>query len=406
MKRIQLASLALFLALIACGQQPPPGNEDDLISPVQEDIPPTPIPEGILIREIPANMDIIFDSIRYVLNDTACLDMNYGRDENFINLPRCNALIYDSQDDGLASPRQLFAMDLETGNVIQITNIDCLFILGQAVDTITLMTLANCSDTDNNGKVNEKDKSELFLLDLVTGEMDCLTCEHDLTSINNADYSQANKKIVFSAQRSTAFHNYIFSIDADKNLVQITSKDEYMDFDCAWSEDGTKIVFNRLPAPWLTTPSQVWLMDADGTNQEQITEGGPNPNNEENHGLYPIGIDADPDLSPDNRKIVFSRLKTAKENVPFGVYELIVIDVDTKEIEILDSQYANMVPQWKSGGILINRQIGGASASELNPMELKQSLYLYRNGHFDELETYPYNFFPLGAYGGYWIELE
>ena len=32
---------------------------------------------------------------------------------------------------------------------------------------------------------------------------------------------------------------------------------EYMDFDCSWSEDGTKIVFNRLPAPWLTKPSQV-----------------------------------------------------------------------------------------------------------------------------------------------------
>ena len=406
MKRIQFASLALFLVLIACGQQPPPANEDDLISPIPGNIPPTPILNEILIREIPTNMDIIFDSIRYVLNDVACLDENYEVDRNFINLPGCNALIYDSQDNGLASPRQLFAMDLETGEVLQITNTNCLFILGQAVDTTTLMTLANCSDTDNNGKVNEKDKPELYLLDLVTGDMDCLTCEHDLTSINNADYSQVNKKIVFSAQHSTAFHNYLFNIDADKNLVQITNQDEYMDFDCAWSEDGTKIVFNRLPAPWLTTPSQIWLMDADGTNQEQITEGGPNPNHEENHGLYPIGIDADPDLSPDNRKIVFSRLKTAKENVPFGVYELTIIDVDTRKIEILDSHYANMVPQWKSGGILINRQVGGASASEMKPMELKQGLYLYRGGRFEELENYPYNVFPLGAYGGYWIELE
>jgi len=274
MKRIQFASLALFLVLIACGQQPPPANEDDLISPIPGNIPPTPIPNGILIREIPTNMDIIFDSIRYVLNDVACLDENYEVDRNFINLPGCNALIYDSQDNGLASPRQLFAMDLETGEVLQITNTNCLFILGQAVDTTTLMTLANCSDTDNNGKVNEKDKPELYLLDLVTGDMDCLTCEHDLTSINNADY------------------------------------------------------------------------------------------------------------------------------------ELTIIDVDTRKIEILDSHYANMVPQWKSGGILINRQVGGASASEMMPMELKQSLYLYRGGRFEEIENYPYNVFPLGAYGGYWIELE
>ena len=406
MKRIQLASLALFLVLIACGQQPPPGNEDDLISPIQGNIPPTPIPSGILIHEIPTNMDIIFDSIRYVLSNTACLDENYGIDENFINLRGCNALIYDSQNDGLASPRQLFAMDLETREVVQITNTACSIILGQVVDSMTLMTLAVCSDTDSNGKINEKDKTELYLLDLSTGGMDCLTCGYDLTNINNPDYSHANRSAVFSAQYSTAFHNYLFSIDVDKNLVQITDQTDYMDFDCSWSEDGTKIVFSRLPSPWFTTPSQVWLMDSDGTDQEEITEGGPNPDNESKHGPYPIGIDADPDLSPDNKKIVFSRLRTGLENLPFGIYELLVVDVNTKEIEILDSQYANMIPQWKSGGILINRQVGVANAGELKAMDMKQSLYLYRDGNFEELESYPYNVFPLGAYGGYWIELE
>jgi len=369
-------------------------------------VPPTTIPSGVLTQEIPPGMDIIFDSIRYVLNDPACLDNKYEVDRNFINLPGCNALIFDPQDNGLASPRQLFTMDLETGEVVQITNTDCFFVVGQVVDSTTLMTMAICSDTDNNGKVNEKDKPDLYLLGLVTGEMDCLTCEFDLTSINNPDYSQVNKSVVFSAQYSTAFHNYLFSIDAHKNLVQITNQSDYMDFDCSWSEDGTKIVFSRLPAPWFSTPSQVWLMDADGTNQERITAGGPNPNNEGNHGPYPIGIDADPDLSPDNKKIVFSRLKTGKKNVPFGIYELIVVDVGSKEIEILDSQYANMIPQWKAGGILINRQVGVANAGELKAMDMKQSLYIYRDGRFEELEEYPFNVFPLGAYGGYWIEIE
>ena len=166
------------------------------------------------------------------------------------------------------------------------------------------------------------------------------------------------------------------------------------------------IVFNRLPTPWLEVPSQVWLMDADGGNQAQITSGGTNPNNEEKQGHYPIGLDADPDLSLDNKKIVFSRLKTAKENIIFGVYELIVIDVETKEIEILDSQYANMVPQWNDGGILINRQVGVGAGENLVGMEIKQSLYLYKDGVFTELEEYPFNVFPLGAYGGYWIAYE
>lgn len=373
---------------------------------VQGSIPPTPIPSGVLIQEIPANMDIIFDSIRYVLNDRACLDKKYEVDRNFINLPGCNAIIYDPQDDGLASPRQLFVMDLETGKVLQISNTECFFIIGQVVDPTTIMTLAVCSDTDSNGKINESDKPEIYLLDLTTGVMDCLTCEHGLTSINNPDYSHVNNKVIFSAQHSTDFHNYLFSIDANRNLIQITNQAEYMDFDCSWSEDGTLIVFNRLPAPWFSQPSQVWLMDSDGTNQEVITNGGPNPNNEGNHGPYPIGIDADPDLSPDNKKIVFSRLKTGMENVPFGIYELIVVDVNTKEIEILDSQYANMIPQWKSGGILINRQVGVANAGEIKAMNIKQSLYVYRDGNFDELEDYPFNVFPLGAYGGYWIEMD
>ena len=372
----------------------------------QGSVPPSPIPRGVLVQEIPESMDIIFDSVRYVLNDSACLDGNYKVDRNFINLSECNALIYDSQDDGLASSRQLFAMDLETGEVVQITNTDCSFILGQVVDPTTLMALAICSDTDNNGKINEKDKPALYLLDLVIGGMDCLTCEYDLTSINNPDYSPVNQKVVFSAQHSTAFHNYLFSIDSNRSLIQITNQTEYMDFDCSWSEDGTKIVFSRLPSPWFSQPSQVWLMDSDGMNQEKITDGGPNPNNEENHGPYPIGIDADPDLSPNNKKIVFSRLKTGKENIPFGIYELIVVDIDTKEIEILDSQYANMIPQWKSGGILINRQVGAANAGEVKAMSIKQSLYLYRDGNFEELEEYPFNVFPMGAYGGYWIVQE
>ena len=392
MKHILLIPAFLLIVSLACLSQ--------------RSIPPTPIPGGILIQEIPANMDIIFNSIRYVLNDPACLEENFKVDKNFINLPGCNALIYDPQDDGLASPLQLFAMDLETREVVQITNIDCFFSLGQAVDSTTLMALAVCSDTDNNGKVNEKDKPELYLLSLETGEMNCLTCEYDLTSINNPDYSRVNKSVIFSAQFNTAFHNYLFSIDANKNLIQITNQAEYMDFDCSWSEDGSKIVFSRLPIPWFTKPSRVWLMDSDGTNQEQITEGGSNPNNEDSHGPYPIGIDADPDLSPDNEKIVFSRLKTGMKNVPFGVYELMVIDIDTKEIEILDSQYANMIPQWKSKGILINRQVGAANASELEVMDIRQSLCIYRGGIFEELEDYPYNVFPLGAYGGYWIELD
>lgn len=373
-----------------------------------EERPPKPpsseLPKGVLINEIPENADIIFDSVRHVLYNPDCLDEKYELKSNFINDPDCNRTIY-TPEGRLAPLKQLFTMDLETGNVVQITNMDCFFITGQVIDSKTIMVNAICSDTDNNGKINDKDKPELYLLDLTTEEMDCLTCKFDLTSINNPDYSPVNGKIVFSAGTGRGMNNRLFTIDSNKNLDQLTNDSEYLDFDCSWSEDATKIVFSRLPeqAFPISIPSQVWLMDADGTNMKKMTDGGPNPHNKNPHRGYPIGTDADPDLSPDNKKIVISRLKTGNGNAPFGIWELVVVDVDTGTEKVLDSQYANMIPEWKSGGILFIRQEVGNTN---NATDIKQSLYIYSSGVFEELEKFPYNVFPVGAYGAHWIELK
>jgi len=130
-------------------------------------------------------------------------------------------------------------------------------------------------------------------------------------------------------------------------------------------------------------------------------DGGSNPDSEEPHGPYPIGIDADPDLSPDNKKIVFSRLKTGKENEPFGIYELITLDVETGEETVLDSSFANMIPEWKSQGIVFIRQIG----SSASVMDRKQSMYIYKDGGFMGLEPEPYDIFPIGSNGASWMDL-
>ena len=369
---------------------------------IAEKQPPEPIPEGILVNEIPSGADIIFTSIRYVISDMACLDEEYELKDNFVANPECNKVIYAS-DGGLASPRQLFSMDIETSRVVQLTNTQDFFVNAQVVNTTTVMALAACSDTDDNGRIDEHDELELYLLDLTTGTMDCLTDDLEFSAINNPDYSSVHEKIIFSAQQNGIFHNHLFTIDVDENLEQLTDDDDYMDFDCAWSEDGSKIVFNRLPLPIFTKPSQVWLMDADGTNPVKITDGGSDINNEGTLGQYPIGTDADPDLSPDNDKIVFSRLKTGKQNEIFGVWELVIVDVTTKTETVLDSQYANMIPEWKSKGILFVRQKSVADYIS-RPMEIKQSLYRYKDGEFTELEAYPYNIFPIGSFGGSWIE--
>jgi len=388
--------LLLLILTIGCEEE----TVDNQLTPDSPKQPPTEIPKGILIKQIPADADIIMSSIRYVLDDIACLDENYELNDKFIQYPDCNRLVYNPEG-GLAASRQLFTLDIETGEAVQITNTDCFFVNGQVVNSTTIMTNAICVDTNSDGKINEQDNPNLYLLDLITEDMNCLTCEFGMNAINNPDYSPVNEKIVFSAQINSVFHNYLFTIDANKNLEQITTDADYMDFDCAWSEDATMIVFNRLPAPWFEHAAQIWLMNSDGSNKKKMTDGGDNPNNEGPHRRYPIGTDADADMSPDNTQIVFSRLKTGTENVPIGVWELIVIDVGTKEETVLDSSYANMVPEWKSSGILFTRQIGGT-----DPMKVQQVLFRFKDGEFEPLEKFPYNVFPIGAFGGSWIELE
>lgn len=395
-KGLLIILLALSVLIVSCAN----GETNEPATAQPTKAPSTPIPKGILIKQIPANADVIFSSIRYVLDDMACLDNDYELKPKFIQDPDCNGLVYDP-DGGLLASRQLFTMDIETGEAVQITNTDCFFVNGQVIDSDTVMTIAICSDTNDDGRINEQDNPNLYLIDLSTGDMSCLTCEFGMNAINNPDYSPVNGKIVFSAQIDSVFHNYLFTIDADKNLEQITSDADYMDFDCAWSEDATMIVYNRLPAPWFEQPSQIWLMNSDGSNKGKLTDGGDNPNNEGPNRRYPIGTDADADLSPDNTQIVFSRLKTGTENVPIGVWELIVIDVDTKEETVLGSSYANMVPEWKSSGILFMRQVGAT-----DPMKVQQALYRYKDGEFKPLEEFPYSVFPIGAFGGSWIELD
>jgi Tol biopolymer transport system component len=382
-------------------EEPSVETEEQPEGPPELHQPPEETPEGMLVDEIPADAEILFVSMRYVLNDLDCLDEDYEIKRNFLSDSKCLEKIYSVESNVLASPRQLYSYDIETSEVTQLTNVDYDFSSSKPVDSTRIMAVGAGEDSDGDGIMSTSDEINLFLINLASKEIECLTEDLNLTSINNPDYSKANGQILFSAQRKGIFHNYLFTLDLEGNLTQITYDDGFHDFDCSWSEDGTKIVYSRLidqEYPWVI-PSQVWLMDANGSNNVRITEGGPNPDGEEPHGPYPIGIDADPDLSPDNTKIVFSRLRTGKENEPFGVYELLIHDIETGVETVLDSSYANMIPEWKPQGIIFIRQIGSATSI----MGRKQSMYIYTD-EFMNLEPDPFNVFPIGSNGASWIK--
>jgi len=61
-----------------------------------------------------------------------------------------------------------------------------------------------------------------------------------------------------------------------------------------------------------------------------------------------------------------------------------------------------MIPEWKTQGIIFIRQIG----SSTSVMDRRQSMYIYRDGVFTDLEPEPYNVFPIGSNGASWIDFE
>jgi hypothetical protein len=379
---------------------------DEVGSPgdnVETPEPPEEVPEGILVDEIPVGADLIFVSIRYVLDDLACLDEEYRLKADWLGDAECIKLIYSEDFSIVSSPRQLFTLDIETGEVVQLINVGYDFSSSKPIDMTRIMAIGAEEDTDGDGIVGTGDEVNIYVVDLASKEIECLTDGLGLRELNNPDYLQANGLIVFSAQRQELFHNYLFTLSLDGELTQVTDDDEYFDFDCSWSEDGSMIVFNRLPSPVSSSllPSKVWLMDADGSNMVQISEGGSNPDDEGPHmGMHPIGLDADPDLSPDNSQVVFSRLRTGLMNEPFGIYDLVIRDIESGEETVLDSSYANMVPEWKSQGIVFVRQkkIGDRA------VDLKQSIHVYIDGELRDLEPYPFNVFPIGSNGASWVE--
>jgi Tol biopolymer transport system component len=103
------------------------------------------------------------------------------------------------------------------------------------------------------------------------------------------DFSPEGNRIVFSGVVPGATTADVYAIDGGgANLVRLTTDAAHDQFP-AWSPDGTKITFvsSRTGTP------QVWVMDADGSNQKQLTFDAPIK------GQLP-------DWSPDGMKIAYA----------------------------------------------------------------------------------------------------
>ena len=118
----------------------------------------------------------------------------------------------------------------------------------------------------------------------------CLTCCYLLRSVN--------AKIVYIYNGSIYVMN-----DNSRNIRRLTGNQFYEGYP-RWSPDGTQIAFHRFLDKKNTQIYQLFIMDADGTNQQQLTHS--------NNAKERIGF---PEWSPDGKQIVFDSNRSGRDEI-------------------------------------------------------------------------------------------
>jgi len=151
----------------------------------------------------------------------------------------------------------------------------------------------------------------------------------------NPDWSPDGKKIVFESGPNEALSIYTIDIDG-KNLTRLTG-DESNDEWPVWSPDGARIAFftnRRKNRDDLKYNFQLYMMNADGTEQKRVTSDGP-------------GINFNISWSPNGNRLAF---QSSPEFNP-GVFSIYTIGIDGKRRKrITDGQYNDTYPRWSPDG--------------------------------------------------------
>jgi hypothetical protein len=133
---------------------------------------------------------------------------------------------------------------------------------------------------------NRDGNYEIYSMNIVGGDLQRLTN-------NNADdlypfWSPDGSRIAFASTRDG--NNEIYAMNADGSGVTRLTNNAATDSEPAWSPDGAKIAFVSYRSAPANTGGRVWVMNADGSNPQQIGA---------------INFSFDPIWSPDGTKIAF-----------------------------------------------------------------------------------------------------
>jgi len=120
----------------------------------------------------------------------------------------------------------------------------------------------------------------------------------------------------------------LYISDLEGNNVKRLTYNEYYDAEVSYSPDGKKILFGRQ----IEGKMDLWLMDADGTNQRQITH---TPEWQEGGAFY----------LPDNKTIIYRAWKISdqgKRGVPMAIFTINEDGTNLKQIT--DAETTNWSP--------------------------------------------------------------
>lgn len=250
-------------------------------------------------------------------------------------------------------PSELYVMNKEGGNVTQITFNHPQHYEHAAVSFDRKMIACN-----RNRYKDGSSSGAIWIIDLEKKTEAQLV--PDFTSVGSIDWSP-DGWIYFGGQPQGAKRWDIFKIRPDgTELTQLTfvvPSEPGGEGDISVSEDGSLVAYNRTVAKivgkTIVGKPQIWVMNADGTNQHMVYDGG------SELGMDPSGpIGAyDPEISPDNQSVIFSQVNTQHKNFKDGIntaHDLWIapLDPSAPAKRLTQEGPVSIVPDWHDGKII------------------------------------------------------